>query len=159
MSFIFKGVTIATVASLWIGERLGMIEKASIRSFLKVGDHFILYAYNPIANVPDGVEVRDAQEVYPCRSIIRHKKSGSPALHSDLFRYALQAKTDYIWVDLDIIALRSFDFPRPWVFGLETETEANNAVLKLPKDSQTLQELLKINERTIGLPPMMKGFQ
>lgn len=149
----------ATVASLWIGERLGMIEKASIRSFLKVGDHFILYAYNPIANVPDGVEVRDAQEVYPCRSIIRHKKSGSPALHSDLFRYALLAKTDYIWVDLDIIALRSFDFPSEWVFGIETQGEVNGAVLNMPKDSKALQELLKFNENMIGFPPMMKGWQ
>lgn len=149
----------ATVASLWIGERLGMIEQASIRSFLKVGDRFVLYVYNPVAGVPDGVEVRDAQEVYPCHTIIRHKKTGSPALHSDLFRYALLAKTDYIWVDLDMIALRSFDFPSPWVFGLETEGEVNGAVLNMPKESKALQELLKFNERTVGLPPMMKGFQ
>ena len=32
----------ATVASLWIGERLGMIEQASIRSFLKVGDRLVI---------------------------------------------------------------------------------------------------------------------
>ena len=136
-----------------------MIEQASICSFLKVGDQFILYTYNPIAGVPAGVELRDAQEIYPCHSIIRHKKSGSPALHADLFRYALLSKTDYIWVDLDVIALRSFEFPSQWVFGLETEREVNNAVLKLPKNSKALHELLKINERTIGLPPMMKGWQ
>ncbi|MFZ1418154.1 MAG: hypothetical protein WAS93_07430 [Burkholderiaceae bacterium] len=149
----------ATVASLWIGDRLGMIEQASIRSFLKVGDHFILYAYNPIAGVPDGVEMRDAQEIYPCHNIIRHRKSGSPALHSDLFRYALLAKTDCIWVDLDMIALRSFDFPSEWVFGIETEGEVNGAVLNMPKNSKALQELLKFNERMVGFPPMMKGWQ
>ena len=148
-----------SVASLWIGNSLGLIERASIQSFLKSGHRFVLYGYNPIDGVPDGVEFRSAQEVLPTSNIIRHKKSGSPALHSDLFRYALLAKTDHIWVDLDVIALRHFDFSSDWVFGLETPGEINGAVLKLPKDSLVLQDLLAFDEHTIGLPPMMKGFQ
>lgn len=149
----------SSVASLWIGDSLGVIEQASIMSFLKVGHRFVLYTYNPVANVPFGVEVKPAEEVFVSSKIIRHKKTGSPALHSDLFRYALLAKTDHIWVDLDVIALREFEFPSEWVFGLETESEINGAVLKIPRKSPVLQELLQFNEHTVGLPPMMKGFR
>ena len=143
----------ATVASLWIGDRLGPIEQASIRSFLKVGDTFILYAYNPIIGIPPGVEVKDAQEILPCTRIIRHKKTGSPAIHADLFRYALLEKTGITWVDLDVIALKPFRFEGDYVFGYENERSVANGVLRLPKNSKTLQELLSIKIDTKGYPP------
>lgn len=149
----------ATVASLWIGNTLGAIEVASIRSFLTQGDDFILYTYDQVQNIPDGTEVKDAREIFPTETIIRHKKNGSPAIHADLFRYKMLAQTDYIWVDLDVIALKPFNFDSDWVFGLETEREANNAILRLPRDSQTLRDLLSLATISRGLPPTLKGFR
>ena len=149
----------ATVASLWIGNTLGPIEMASIRSFLGQGDDFILYTYGPVQNIPEGTQTRDAREIFPTETIIRHKKTGSPAIHADLFRYKLLAQTSYIWVDLDVIALKPFKFDSDWIFGLETEQEANNAVLKLPRNSQTLNDLLSLTTISRGTPPMLKGFR
>lgn len=100
----------ATVASLWIGNTLGAIEIASIRSFLGQGDDFILYTYGPVQNIPEGTQTRDARKIFPTETIIRHKKNGSPAIHADLFRYKLLAQTSYIWVDLDLVNFSdSFD--------------------------------------------------
>lgn len=141
-----------TIASLWIGDSLGLIEKASILSFLNHGHKFVLYSYNEIKGVPDGAEVRDASEVLPCQNIICHRKTGSPALHSDLFRYALMNQTDTIWVDLDIIAIKRFDFDTDWVLGFESDSSVGSAVLRLPLESQTLHEAQKININTRGLP-------
>ena len=148
----------ADLGSLWIGDRLGAIERASVASFLRHGDRLTLFAYAPVADVPPGVALRDAAAILP-GPILRHPGTGSPALHSDLFRYAMIGQTDLIWVDLDIIALRSFDFPSPWVMGYETATELNGAVLRLPKDSVTLQELRRLRTDTVGYPPSFSPFR
>ena len=41
-----------TVQSLWVGNRLSRMEHYSIKSFLKLGYKFILYTYEPVANIP-----------------------------------------------------------------------------------------------------------
>lgn len=146
-----------TVASLWIGDSLGDIERASALSFLKYGDHFILYTYNPVKGVPNGVELRDANEIMQIRKIFRYKKTGSPALHADIFRCFLMQKTDYIWVDLDVVALRSFDCLGDWVFGKETDSFVNNAVLKLPREAISLDVISKYSADFSGIPPFLMG--
>lgn len=142
----------AKVASLWIGKELGVLERACINAFLKIGDDFVLYVYDKVLNVPDGVEIEDARSILDTKNIVIHKQTGSPALHSDLFRYSLIAKTDLIWVDLDILPLRSFDFDREYIFGFESDSFINGAVLRMPKDSLALKELLSFNEKTKGFP-------
>lgn len=149
----------AELASLWIGDALGEIEAASARSFLRMGDRLTIYAYGRLGNVPAGVAVRDAREVMPGDVILRHAKTGSPALHSDLFRYALLRDPGTIWVDLDIIALRPFAFPAAHVFGLEAPDYVNGAVLRLPPDSPALAKLLAITPDTRGVPPYLTGFR
>lgn len=148
------------LASLWIGGPLGAIEIASIHSFLRHGHKLIVYGYEPVANLPRDVEFRDAAEILPARRIVRHRRSGSPALHSDLFRYALMDRSQAIWVDLDMIALRRFDFDAPHVFGYEDDAgSVNCAVLRLPRDSAALRELLKYNADTVAVPPLLTGFR
>lgn len=151
------------IASLWIGDSLGMIEQASIASFLQYGHKFTLYVYDEVKHIPKGVVVKDAHAIFQSDKIIRHKKTGSPAIHADLFRYAMLAQTDAMWVDLDVIAVRPFHFDSDWVFGLETDDEtlkeANIAVLKLPKDAKTLASLLNITANTRCIPPTVTGFR
>lgn len=145
------------VASLWIGDTLSEIEVASIRSFQKHGHHFVLFSYEPLTNVPDNVECRDARDIYPYDTVMRYKESGSPAMHANLFRYAMHLQTDLMWADLDMIALRKFDFPNKWVFGFEDEETINCAVLRLPKDSATLALLSRMGPDTKGIPPHATG--
>lgn len=147
------------VASLWIGNRLGPIELASIRSFCRQGHDFTLFSYEPLENCPSDVITRDAREIFDCGRIVLHEKTKSPALHSDLFRYALISKTDFVWVDLDIIALRPFEFPSGYIFGYEYGPLLNGAVLGLPHDSPALKKLLEINPETKGCPPNMIGVR
>ena len=147
------------LASLWIGDSLSPIEQASAISFLRQGHKLYLYVLEDVKGVPPGVIIRDAREVLNTQKIIRHAKTGSPALHSDLFRYALLERTDQMWVDLDLIACKPLSFHDDYVFGYESEHEVNGAVLKLPKNSPALVELLKYKENTRGYPPMLKGLR
>lgn len=148
------------LASLWIGGQLSDIEIASIHSFLRLGHRLIVYSYDPVPNLPRDVESRDAAQILPARRIVRHRRSGSPALHSDLFRYALMDRSAAIWVDLDMIALRPFRFDSPYVFGFEDHAgSVNCAVLRMPRESQALRALLAFNEDTVGTPPLLTGFR
>lgn len=141
------------LATLWIGEALTGIERLSAQSFLDHGHRLILYSYDPVANVPDGVEQRDAREVYDVGRILRYYGGkGSPSLHSNLFRYQLMAKTDQVWVDLDMIALRPFDIQTDHICGWENEKHLNGAVLRLPATSPALAELLRYGPDTYGRP-------
>lgn len=142
----------ARLASLWIGERLSPLEQTSALSFLELGHELTLYVTEPVEGVPPGVNVRDAREVLNTRDIVRHRKTGSPALHSDLFRFALMRSTQFMWVDLDIICLKRLTFHSPYVFGLETSDEVNGAVLRLPSNSLALKDLLVYDEQTVGYP-------
>ncbi|MFV0492247.1 MAG: hypothetical protein ACK5M4_10545 [Pseudorhodobacter sp.] len=147
------------VASLWIGERLGPMELASIRSFIRQGHEFTLFAYEKVENCPSDATFRDAREILDAGRIIRHYKTQSPAPHSDIFRYAMIRQTDFTWVDLDVVALRPFDFPDDHVFGHESADRVASGILRLPPESSALARLMEINVDTKGLPPHLTGLR
>ncbi|WP_295044602.1 hypothetical protein [uncultured Paracoccus sp.] len=146
------------LASLWIGKALGEMERASLVSLARLGHPVTVYSYAPVANVPPGIATRDAAQIMPADRILvyRDKRKPSPALHSNLFRYALIEQTDAAWVDLDVIGLRPL--PRSdYLMGFETDTSVNNAVLRLPKASPTLRQLRVFCPQTRGVAPHITG--
>lgn len=147
-----------TLATLWVG-RLGPIEMASLHSYALQGQTPLVYSYEPIANLPPGVENRDAAEVYPAEVVARYRREGSPSLHSNFFRFALLRETDHVWTDLDVIALRPFDLAPDRIYAWENETRVNCAVLRLPKDSPTLAALSEIGPATRGVAPHIQGLR
>lgn len=146
------------LASLWIGKRLGELEIISIQSFLRQGHKLTVYSYEPVENLPEGVVGGDADQIMPRGNIVRYYKNNSPALHSDLFRYQMIRQTGALWVDLDIVAFRAFEFESEWVFGYEGPDEINGAVLGLPRDSGMLKLLSAYNADSRGVPPHLTGL-
>ncbi|WP_405403447.1 hypothetical protein [Paracoccus sp. Ld10] len=146
------------LGTLWIGGELGAMERASLNSMTRLGHAVTLYSYAPIADVPHGVRLGDASEILPADRILlyRDKRKPSPALHANLFRYAMLNLTDAAWVDLDIIAIRPI--PRAdYLMGFETSSSVNNAVLRLPHGSATLTQLLSFTSESRGVPPHIQG--
>lgn len=142
-----------TIAGLWVGDTLSLIEQICIQSFLDHGHKFILYSYTPVHGAPRDAEVRDANEIMPSDQISYYAREKSPALHSNMFRYAMLRQTDYIWADVDMLALRPFDFQSDYVFGWESESLINTAVMKLPKSSQTLHQMSQFTPDTRQIDP------
>lgn len=128
--------------TLWIGDRLGLVERACLRSVVRHGHSLALYCYGPPANVPEGVEVRDASFILPESAIFRHK-SGSVGPFSDWFRYEIQRRGLGTWVDTDIYLLKTLDMKAPTLFGEQQPGMINNAILRLPHDSPVVRELLR----------------
>lgn len=127
--------------TLWIGDHLGPVERACLRSVVRQGHHLTLYCYQEPIGIPKGVEVEDASRVLPETAIVRHRR-GSVAPFSDWFRYELLKRRLGTWIDTDMYLLRPLDDQAEHLFGEERPGVINNAVLRLPADSPVLDELL-----------------
>lgn len=147
------------IASLWIGGQLTWLEQLCLKSFADAGHHTTLYSYEPIPNIPQGVHAGDAEEIFPSDPMYRHARTGSPAIHADLWRLNLLKKTDKIWVDADMYCWRPFNFTRQSVFGWEKEGLVCNAVLGLPKSSKALDMMLEFFEEEYAIGPWLKPWQ
>lgn len=147
------------IATLWIGRKLSWLEQLCLKSFVDAGHKITLYSYTPIDNVPPGVAVGDANDIYPSTPMLRHARTGSPAIHADMWRLHLLAKTDNIWVDTDMYCFRPFKFDSPYVFGWEKPGLVCNAVLGLPNNSKTLQGLLAFFEDEYAIAPWLMPEQ
>ena len=145
------------LATLWVGN-LGPIEYASIASFLRHGHRLTIYSYDRL-DVPEGVDWRDANEILPTKQVAYYSREGSPSLHSNFFRYALMDRTESTWVDLDIIALKPFDFPGEHIYAHESPERVNCAVLRMPKASPALAQLKRYKPGMLGIAPHITGLR
>lgn len=149
-------MSLPIVASLWIGGDLSFLEQVCLKSFVDHGHRTILYSYEGVSNAPEGVEVWDANTIFPAKGFITHKKSGSPAYHADAFRYQLIELQNVIWVDADMLCMRPWHFDTQFVFGWEkTGRLVCNAVLGLPRYSRTLRALNKFCTNEYPIPPWL----
>jgi len=140
------------VHSLWIGPRLGPIGAACLASFAAAGHKVHLHAYEAPADLPAGVTLVDASATMPKSRIIRHRQTQSLALFSDMFRYRLLRNGADIYVDCDVYCLKPIE-AGDHVFGFETDTQINGAVLGLPAGSRLLQALIAASEDPKFIPP------
>lgn len=141
------------VGALWIGGTLSYLEQLCLKSFVDAGQHIKLYTYEGVTNPPEGVELADANDVLPLQGFLRHERTGSPALHSDLFRYHMLAKNDrMIWADTDAYCVKPFTTPNGHFYAWESENGLNGGVLGLPKDSDTLRALLDFTSDEFAIP-------
>lgn len=140
------------VQSLWIGPKLSLIEQLCIKSFLANGNPFHLYVYDNVEGIPEGTTVLDANEVLP-ESQIFTSHSGSVAHFADWWRWTLLEKKGGIWVDMDMIALKAFDFSDDVVFGKESDVTANVSVLKFPASHPICTHMKKACENPNAFQP------
>ena len=148
------------IAMLWMRGSLSFLEQLCVQSFLDAGHHVVLYSYAPIGCVPDGVEHRDAADILPEEGFLVHERTGSPALHSDLFRYRLLQTGDrVIWADTDAYCHRRFRPREGHLYGWESDSHVNGGVLALPPDSPTLGALLEFTRDEFAIPPWEKKWR
>ncbi len=147
------------IASLWIGGRLSWLEQLCLVSFVDAGHETTLYSYAPIENVPRGVVQKPAEGIFASEPMYRHARTGSPAIHADLFRLNLLKNTDQIWVDADMYCYRPFRFDTEFVFGWEKPGLICNAVLGLPQNSRALTDMLSFFEDEYAIAPWLKPWQ
>ncbi len=144
------------ICALWIGGQLSYMEQLCLQSFLDHDHKVTLYTYEGVKRVPDGITLADAADISPFREELRHFRTGSPALMSDVFRYdLLKKRPGVIWADTDAYCLKPFQTDTGFFLGWESAHHVNGGVLGLPADSETLNELLELCKDPYGIPPWL----
>lgn len=111
----------AIVRGVWFGSELTNIQKLCIRSYINNGHEFHLYVSGPVAGIPVGTIVEDAEKVISHGTLQQARARFCCITHfSDYFRALLILKEGGWYVDLDTVCLKHFDFPEPYAFVSES---------------------------------------
>lgn len=137
----------AIIQSLWIGEKLSVMEKLCISSFITHGHPFHLYVYDEVMGIPEGATVKDASKILPADKIFKYKDRDSYAGFANLFRYKLLLEEGNYWVDTDMVCLQPFQHDADYVFASERLpseaspglVKANNCLMKTPSGSAIME--------------------
>ncbi|GFE64022.1 alpha/beta fold hydrolase [Litoreibacter roseus] len=141
------------IAQLWIGGNLSYMEQLCATSFRDAGHHVKMYTYGDVGNIPDGIEIADANEIMPLGNVIAHKRTGSPAPQADKWRYNMLAKCDRtIWADTDAYCVKEFTTSNGHFHGWESNRHINNGVVGLPQDSDALAGLIDFTSDEYAIP-------
>ncbi len=141
------------IGMLWVEGPLSYVEVLCAQSFLDAGHHVKLYHYGHVQNVPEGVELVHGDTVLGSDRFIKHGRTGSFALFSDVFRYHLLQQNDrMIWADLDAYCVKTFKSETGHFYAWESDYQIAGGVLGLPSDSEALGQLLEMTEDEYGIP-------
>jgi len=156
------------VHALWVGAELSLLECLTIRLLQKHGHEVHLWTYGDVANVPDRVITRNAEEVLPKSSIFRYEGLpinalpnggiGSLSHWSDQFQLKLLSIYGGIYIQLDVACLKPLDFEYPYAFVSHMGQTATAAFLmKCPKDS-LFTKMAYVNTSESVNPGKMKNI-
>tara|TARA_B100001250_G_C19763176_1_gene773466 strand:- start:506 stop:1285 length:780 start_codon:yes stop_codon:yes gene_type:complete len=141
--------------TLWIGEKLSVLEKLCLSSWIKNNCLIHLYTYNNIGDVPSGVIVKDGNTIVPEKDIFYYK-NGSVSAFSNFFRFTLLLKHGGVWVDIDLLCIsrdfNQFVTGKKYIFGGETtssyqRTLPSSFLIKLPKGSEVAKKAVEIQHK------------
>ena len=97
------------ICTFWYGDKLRPIDWLCLSSMVKTGQRVKLYSHNAIENVPDGVELFDAEPILPLSTLYRldptfpdFKPSRTIVQLSDFFRVMLMKIQAGFWLDTDV---------------------------------------------------------
>ena len=142
-----------TINCFWFGSRLRWLEQVCLLSMLRQGHTVRLFSYDKLQNVPDGIDLVNAEDVMPVTALHRHRRSGSASLGSNIFRYRLMSFDVGIWLDIDMLLLAPIEKSEDCVFGFQDDELINGAVLFIPSDNDLLGELLDFTASPHPVPP------
>lgn len=151
------------ICTFWLGSSLRFVDRVCLASMVATGAKVALYSYEPIDNVPPGVEHRDAGPVLPLASMrrVNHdypqiKDHMARLQFSDLFRIALMRAGKGFWLDTDVYLLQPF-LPDPSKFYLAHEGGGRLGVsaLYFPHNHPLVTEFFAWVDGDFVLPPWL----
>ncbi len=140
--------------SLWIGEKLGSLERMCLKSALQFGRRAELFAYREF-EVPEGVRLRDAREILPESAVFAYQKAskeglgaGSYSGFSDLFRYRMLYELGGGWMDTDISLIKPLS-PSTYLFRAHPHFQAVGNVMYCPASSPLMAWCFEETQRRL----------
>ncbi len=139
--------------TLWISDNreLPELQYLSLKSMLLTGHNVTLYTYNKLNNIPEGINVADANEILNKSKIFKYRNgfnSGSYAGFSDWFRIKCLYENGTAWFDCDILAIKNInDFSLNDIiisseYYHDGNIQPNNGFLKFKKKDKLVKDYL-----------------
>lgn len=122
-------------------------------SFVAHGHAVNLHVYDPPTGVPAGVSLLDANRGLSRDHLFLHRKTGSPALFADLFRYRVLYEQGGAWADTDVVCLKPLDDPTQEIYAWVDQKAINNAVLGLRRGDELAAWMSECCERPNRILP------
>jgi hypothetical protein len=128
------------IVTFWHGPLDGL-RRLCLRSQVAAGHKVTVYSFEPIAQLPDGIGNAEAEAILPHTFAERLRPTGPDGVwrdrttlqFSDFFRMRLMAKRAGLWLDADILLLKSIEIdPTKPYFAWEQARQLGNSVLYLP---------------------------
>lgn len=142
------------ISCLWIAGRLSFLELLCLTSMHEAGHRVTLWSYEDIPNRPDFAAPADARAILPDDRILTHRRTGSPAPHSDRFRFRLlAARPGTVWADTDAYVVRALSPEGGRLYGWESPHRVNSGVIALPQGSPALAAIAAFTEDAHPIPP------
>src|SRR5437588_4010784 len=147
------------VVTFWHG-RLYRLRLTCLRSQLAAGHKVTIYSFDPIAGLPEGVVNAEAEAILPhafSEKLRPPQPDGSwrdwtTLQFSDFFRMKLMAKSAGLWLDADVLLLKSVEIdPAKPYFAWERPRQLGNSVIYLPAQHgivTAFEELMEQEELT-----------
>jgi hypothetical protein len=147
------------VVTFWHGP-LDPLRLTCLRSQVAVGHKVTVYSFEPLAQLPDGVGNAEAEAILP-HSFSEKLRPPQPdgswrdwtiLQFSDFFRMRLMARGAGLWLDADVLLLKSVEIdPAKPFFAWERPRQLGNSALYLPADHpivMAFEDLMEQEELT-----------
>lgn len=127
---------------MWVGSSLTELGVLSLQSFNRLGYKCVLWIYDDIDNIPEYVEVKDADTILPL-------KEGRVSNFSDYFRYTLIYEHGGCYSDLDNIALNRLP-EQEYLFSGNENNYTCAHLIRAPKGAEILGSIIEDIESSGG---------
>src|SRR5439155_24127361 len=128
------------VVTFWHGP-LDALRLTCLRSQVAAGHKVTVYSFEPLAQLPDGVDNAEAEAILPHAFSEKLRppqpdggwRDWTTLQFSDFFRMRLMARNAGLWLDADVLLLKAVEIEetKPY-FAWERPRQLGNSVLYLP---------------------------
>lgn len=131
------------ICTFWYGDKLRMVDRVCLSSMVRTGQRVKLFVYGPVGNVPEGVELHDADAILP-QSVLYRLDPDYPSFKpwlsivqlSDIFRIMLMKHSQGAWLDTDVYLVKPFEpDPKQVWLARENRSRVGVSALYLPPDN------------------------
>jgi hypothetical protein len=142
---------------VWIGPELSLLEQLTIKLYQRQNMNPILWAFDEIKNVPEGVLMFDANEILPKSTLFTYRNEGngsSVSQWTDRFQLKLLQKYGGWYSQLDVACLRMPPVSN-YYFVHYDATLVDVCFMRAPKDAPFLGACIRLLEQTINADSAM----
>ena len=143
------------IVTFWHGPLDGL-RRLCLRSQVAAGHKVTVYSFEPLAQLPEGVDNAEAEAILPHTFAERLRPTGPDGIwrdwtmlqFSDFFRMRLMAQKAGLWLDADVLLLKAIEVdPAKPYFAWERPRQLGNSVLYLPSNDPIVAAFVSLMQQ------------